>query len=325
MDFFRQSHVVPGVALVLALASPGAAGAEEWPARPVHVVVNYPAGGSSDALTRVALAKANETLGTSVVIENRPGANGNIGVSYVAKAKADGYTLSASGLSGIINSYLYAKLDYRFQRDFVPVAMIGRNPGVLIVNKSLPVHNVKELIAYGKSVPGGLTFASGGAGSSPHLNGEIFRQATGTPMRHVPYRGEGPAVTDLIGGQVQVMFAVLATAKPLIDKGLVRALAVTSPNRAEALPELPTLKESGIGFGVYSWLAVFAPRDTPEPVLERLNLAIRKSLADPEVKKRVTEMGAETIDMSLPELRDYVRSEDSYWRETLKKVDVQMN
>jgi tripartite-type tricarboxylate transporter receptor subunit TctC len=144
-------------------------------------------------------------------------------------------------------------------------------------------------------------------------------------MSHVPYRGESPAVTDLVGGRVQVMFAVLATAKPLIDKGLVRALAVTSPTRAEALPDLPTLKEAGIGFGVYSWLAIFAPRDTPEAVQQQLNTAIRQSLRDPQVKAKVTEFGAETSDMSLKELREYVRSEDTYWREALKKVNLTLD
>ncbi|QHE83539.1 Bug family tripartite tricarboxylate transporter substrate binding protein [Hydrogenophaga sp. BPS33] len=298
---------------------------EKWPTQPVRVVVNYPPGGSSDSLTRVALSRAGEALGASIVVENKPGANGNIGVSFVAKSKGDGYTLSATGLSGIINSNVYKTLDYRFTQDLVPVAMIGRNPGVLIVNKSLPVNSVQELIAYGKRNPEALNFASGGAGSSPHVNGEIFRQATGTPMTHVPYRGESPAVTDLIGGRVQVMFAVLATAKPLIDKGQVRALAVTSPERAEALPELPTLKESGIGFGVYSWLAIFAPRDTPEAVQQQLNTAIRQSLRDPQVKAKVSELGTEIRDMSLKELRDYVRSEDVYWREALKKVNVQLD
>jgi tripartite-type tricarboxylate transporter receptor subunit TctC len=312
-----------GATLLAASAALLAADAA-WPAQPIKVVVNYPPGGSSDALTRVAMSEVGQALGTTVVIDNKPGANGNIGVSSVARARPDGYTLSASGLSGIINSHLYKKLDYRFTRDLVPVAMIGRSPGVLIVNNSLPVRNVKELIAFGKNARAGLTFASGGVGSSPHINGEIFRQVTGIPMTHVPYRGEGPAVTDLIGGQVQMMFAVLATAKPLIDKGVVRAIAVTSPKRAEVLPELPTLKESGIGFGVYSWLAIFAPRETPEPVLAQLNQAIRKSLAQPLVKERVTALGAEGYDMSLAELREYTRAEDAYWGSQLKKVDIQM-
>lgn len=321
----RLASLALCMAATLALPQHAFAADEKWPTQPVRVVVNYPPGGSSDSLTRVALSRAGEALGASIVVENKPGANGNIGVSFVAKSKGDGYILSATGLSGIINSNVYKTLDYRFMQDLVPVAMIGRNPGVLIVNKSLPVNNVQELIAYGKRHPDALNFASGGAGSSPHVNGEIFRQATGTPMTHVPYRGESPAVTDLIGGRVQVMFAVLATAKPLIDKGQVRALAVTSPERAEALPELPTLKESGIGFGVYSWLAIFAPRDTPEAVQQQLNVAIRQSLRDPQVKAKVTELGTEIRDLSLKELRDYVRSEDLYWREALKKVNVQLD
>jgi len=244
-------------------------------------------------------------------------------VSSVAKAKPDGYTLSASGLSGIINSHLYRKLDYKFMDDLVPVAMVGRSPGVLIVNKALPVRNVRELVEFGKK-NGGLTFASGGNGSSPHINGEIFREATGTPMTHVPYRGEAPATNDLIAGQVQVMFAVLATAKPLVEKGMVRALSVTSPERAEAMPDLPTLKKQGIGFGVYSWLAIFAPSRTPDAVLQRLNQAIRKSVADPQVKARIAAMGAEGADMSLADLREYARSEDAYWSGVLKKIDVRM-
>lgn len=310
---------------LLALPQHAFSADDKFPSQPVRVVVNYPPGGSSDSLTRVALSRAGEALGGAIVVENKPGANGNIGVSFVAKSKGDGYILSATGLSGIINSNIYKQLDYRFTQDLVPVAMIGRNPGVLIINKALPVNSVQELIAYGKRHPDALNFASGGAGSSPHINGEIFRQSTGTPMTHVPYRGESPAVTDLIGGRVQVMFAVLATAKPLIDKGQVRALAVTSPERAEALPELATLKESGIGFGVYSWLAIFAPRDTPEAVQQQLNTAIRQSLKDPQVKAKVTEMGTEIRDMSLKELRDYVRSEDVYWRDALKKVNVQLD
>jgi len=302
-----------------------AADASNYPERPIRVVVNYAPGGSSDSLARSALADLESFLGQGVIVDNRPGANGNIGTGYVAKSPPDGYTLGVSGLSGVTNSFLYRNQSYDFFKDLVPVAMIARNPGVLIVNKSLPIRTAQELVQYAKAHPGKLNFASGGRGSSLHLNGEIFKSAAGVDIVHVPYRGEAPALNDLVGGQVQMMFAVLASAKPFIDQGLVRALAVTSPERTDLMPGLPTLRESGIGFGLYSWAAIFAPAGTPRPILEKLNVAIRKAIAQPKTTERLREMGAEPVDMDLAQIKAYTDQEQRFWSDEFSRLHVQMD
>ncbi|MEK7944114.1 tripartite tricarboxylate transporter substrate binding protein [Pigmentiphaga sp. YJ18] len=306
--------------------TPGAAAdASNYPERPIRVVVNYAPGGSSDSLARAALADLEPILGQGVIVDNRPGANGNIGTGFVAKSPPDGYTLGVSGLSGVTNSFLYRNQSYDFFKDLVPVAMIARNPGVLIVNKSLPIRTAQELVQYAKAHPGKLNFASGGRGSSLHLNGEIFKSAAGVDIVHVPYRGEAPALNDLVGGQVQMMFAVLASAKPFIDQGLVRALAVTSPERTDLMPSLPTLRESGIGFGLYSWAAIFAPASTPRPILEKLNVSIRKAIAQPKTTERLREMGAETVDMDLAQIKAYTDQEQRFWSDVFSRLHVQMD
>lgn len=302
-----------------------AADASNYPERPIRVVVNYAPGGSSDSLARSALADLESLLGQGVIVDNRPGANGNIGTGFVAKSPPDGYTLGVSGLSGVTNSFLYRNQSYDFFKDLVPVAMIARNPGVLIVNKSLPIRTAQELVQYAKAHPGKLNFASGGRGSSLHLNGEIFKTAAGVDIVHVPYRGEAPALNDLVGGQVQMMFAVLASAKPFIDQGLVRALAVTSPERTDLMPDLPTLRESGIGFGLYSWAAIFAPAGTPKPILEKLNVAIRKAIAQPKTTARLREMGAEPVDMDLAQIKAYTDQEQRFWSDVFSRLHVQMD
>jgi tripartite-type tricarboxylate transporter receptor subunit TctC len=308
------------MALILT-AAPHAASAQTYPDRPIHVVVNYAPGGSTDALTRIVFNKVSDVLGQTVLVENKPGANGNIGTRYVAQSQPDGYTLSMSGFSGVTNSYLYKDQGYNFFKDFIPVAIIGRSPGVMIVNKDLPIKTPQDAVAYTKDGKL-LNFGSGGIGSSPHLNGEIFRLRTGAKLMHVPYRGEAPAVTDLRTGAIQVMFTVLATAKPLIDDGSVRAIAVTSPVRAESMPNLPTLKELDVDMGMYSWLAVFAPAGTPQPIVEKLNAAVRKVVAMPDIRKKLDDFGAETADMSPKELQDYTESESRFWKEAIGRLGI---
>ncbi|MDH2239696.1 tripartite tricarboxylate transporter substrate binding protein [Pigmentiphaga sp. GD03639] len=325
MDSTKLLAIAGLLAGTMATIPCAAADASNYPERPIRVVVNYAPGGSSDSLARAALADLEPFLGQGAIVDNRPGANGNIGTGFVAKSPPDGYTLGVSGLSGVTNSFLYRNQSYDFFKDLVPVAMIARNPGVLIVNKSLPIRTAQELVQYAKAHPGKLNFASGGRGSSLHLNGEIFKNAAGVDIVHVPYRGEAPALNDLVGGQVQMMFAVLASAKPFIDQGLVRALAVTSPERTDLMPGLPTLRESGIGFGLYSWAAIFAPASTPRPILEKLNVSIRKAIAQPKTTERLREMGAETVDMDLAQIKAYTDQEQRFWSDVFSRLHVQMD
>lgn len=275
--------------LALALAGIGfataAQAADNYPSRPITLVVGYAAGGATDIVARLMAKSLSDSLGQAVVVENRPGANSNIGAEVVSRAKPDGYTLYVGSIANTINRTLYEKLNYDFKKDFAPVALLATIPNILVVHPSLPINSVQEYIDYAKSHPGKLTCASSGSGSSIHLSCELFKMATGTDILHVPYRGSGPAVADLLGGQVNSMFDNLPSSLPQVQAGKLRVLGVTSLERVPFVPDVPTLAESGLpGFSVQSWFAVMAPAGTPAAVVEKLNAAINKGLSGNEMR-----------------------------------------
>ena len=270
------------------LALPAIANAQTpaYPTKPIRLVVPFPAGGATDILAREVAKHLTETWGQSVVVDNRPGAGGNIGSELVAKSPPDGYTLEMGTVgTHAINASLYSKMPYDHVKDFVPVILVAGVPNVLVVNPSVPVNSVQEFIAYAKANPGKLNFASSGSGTSIHLSGELFKVMAGVQMTHVPYKGSAPALQDLLGGQVQLMFDNLPPSLPQIKAGKLRALAVTSATRAPALPDVPTVAEAGLpGFEASSWFGVLAPAGTPPAIVAKLHGALMTVMKDPGVR-----------------------------------------
>jgi len=292
-----------------------------YPNHPVRIVVPFPAGGTTDILARATAQKLTETLGQPFVVENRPGAAGNIGAEIVAKSPPDGYTMLMGTVgTHAINASLYEKMPYDHVKDFVPVVLVAGVPNVLVVHPSVPAKSVQELIAYAKANPGKLNFASSGSGTSIHLSGELFKTMTGVSMQHVPYKGSAPALADLTGGQVQLMFDNLPSALPLIKAGKLRALAVTSLARASALPDVPTVAESGLpGFEASSWFGLLAPGGTPKDVITKVNAEVAKWLATPEAKEKLAAQGAIVASGLTPDdFTRHIASETTKWQKVVK-------
>jgi tripartite-type tricarboxylate transporter receptor subunit TctC len=310
-----------GVALLFAAVfTVQIAQAQSWPNKPIRLVVPFSAGGNTDIVARLFAQELSKTLGQSVIVENKPGASGNIGADAVAKSAPDGYTL-VMGTVGThaINASLYKKMPYDAIKDFAPVTLLASVPNVLVVPPSLPVKSVKELVAYGKANPGKLSFASSGVGSSIHLSGEMFRTTTGIDMTHIAYKGSAPAVTDLIAAQVQLMFDNLPTSLQYVKTDKLRALAVTTAKRIEALPDVPTMIESGFpGFETGSWFGVFAPAATPKDIIARLNTELLKIAQTPEMQQKLLQSGAEPVGKGSEEFTAYVRSETTKWAKVVK-------
>ena len=294
-----------GRLLVLALLAAAAniAAAQGWPTKPLRLVAPYAAGGPIDISARLLAAKLQESLGQPVVVENRPGAGGNIGVDLIAKGPADGNSLVMSAIATLaINPSLYPNLPYDPLRDLRHVALLVQVPNVLIVTNDLPAKNVGELIALAKQRPGKLDFGSGSSGSTGHLAGEMFKQMTGTYMVHIPYKGSAPALADMMGGRIHLMFDNLASALPSIKSEKVRALAVTTLKRSSFLPELPSLDEAGLkGFDMTTWWGVSVAAKTPQPVVDRLSAEILKAMDSPDLKERLRGMGSEPPAIRSPE------------------------
>ena len=301
--------------------------AQAYPTKPIRIVVPFPAGGTTDVLARAAAQKLAETLGQPAVVDNRPGAGGNIGAELVAKSAPDGYTLLMGTVgTHAINPGLYPKLPYDHVKDFAPVILVAGVPNVLVINPALPVNSVPELIAYAKANPGKLNFASSGNGTSIHLSAELFKTMAGVQMTHVPYKGSAPALQDLVGGQVQLMFDNLPSSLALIKGGKLKALAVTSATRAAALPDVPTLAESGLpGFEASSWFGLLAPAGTPPLVIGKLNGEIAKWLATPEAKERLLTQGAIAAGGTPEDFARFIAAETAKWQKVVKdsgaKVD----
>jgi tripartite-type tricarboxylate transporter receptor subunit TctC len=294
------------------------ASAQTYPSRPVRWIVGFAAGGLNDILARLIGQFLSERLGQPFVIENRPGAGGNIATEAVANAPPDGYTLLLIGSSNTINPSLYDKLNFNFLRDIAPVAGIVRVPLVMAVPASFPAQSVPAFIAYAKANPGRINFASGGNGSSLHVAGELFKMMTGTDMVHVPYRGGGPALTDLIGGQVQVMFSNLPEAISYIKAGTLRALAVTTATRAPALPDVPTVGDSVPGYEASGFGGVGVPRGTPGEIVDKLNGEINAALADPRMNARLAELGGSPIPGGVAVFARLVSAETEKWGRVVK-------
>ncbi len=309
MSSFRHSQILESViamssnkllALIFGTLCFGVASAQPFPAKPIKLIVPFPAGGSVDATSRALAQKLSEQLGQQVVVENRAGAGGNIGMDALAKSAADGYTLGMGALSThAVNPALIAasggKMPFDPQKDFAPISLVVVTPNVLVVNPTaLAANNVADIVDFAKKNPGKANCASGSNGSAGHLACELFKSATGAPVQHVPYKGGGPAMTDLLGGQVQMMFDNMASAMPQIKAGKLKAYAVTTPTRSALAPDLPTMAQAGVkDFDVFTWWGLFAPAGTPPEIVKRLNTEVNKALAAPDLKEKWLASGAE--------------------------------
>src|SRR3954454_2764226 len=292
--------------------------AENYPTRPIRLVIGYTPGGSADLTARLMGQWLSERLGQSFVVENRPGGGTNIATEAVVRAPPDGYTFLLAAPANAINASLYDKLNFNFLRDTEPVAGIIRFPNVVVVNPSVPVKTIPELIAYAKANPGKLNMASSGNGSTIHMSGELFKMLTGTDMIHVPYRGGALALTDMIGGQVQVMFDNIPTAMEFVRSGKLRGLAVTGAQRSETLPDLPTVADFLPGYEATSWYGLGAPKGTPANVAEKLNREVNTILADPRLKARFVELGATVLTGTAADFGKLLADETEKWGKVVK-------
>jgi tripartite-type tricarboxylate transporter receptor subunit TctC len=313
-------HLAAGAAALPAAMR--TARAQTYPTRPVHVIVGFAAGGGVDITARLIGQWLSERLGQSFITENRPGAGGNIGTETVANAAPDGYTLLLATVPNAVNATLYEKLNFNFIRDIAPVAGIIRVPQVVLLNPSVPAKTVPELIAYAKANPGKVNMASAGNGSAPHMAGELFNVMAGVNMVHVPYRGQGPALTDLLGGQVQVLFATTPGTTEYVKTGKLRALAVTTASRAEVLPDLPVVGDFLAGYEASQWYGVGAPKNTPAEIVDRLNKDINAALADPKMKARFADIGGEALAGSPTDFGKLIAAETEKWGKVVRAANL---
>ena len=296
--------------------------AQAYPSRPVHIIVPYAAAGPNDIVARVVSQWLSERLGQPFVIENRPGAGTNIGTEMVVHAPPDGYTVLVVSSSHAINATLYDKLNFSFVRDIAPVASIMRVPNVMLVNPAFPARSVREFIDYGRANPGKLNFASSGIGASNHMSGELFKAMTGLDMTHVPYRSSGPALTDLISGQVQVMFDAMSSSVEHIRAGRLRPLGVTTATKADALPEVPVVAEVVPGYEVSNWFGFGMPRSTPADVVTAFNKAVNEALADPKLKARLAELGGILMPGSPADFGKLIAEETEKWGKVIRSANI---
>ena len=313
--------------LLLALSLPFLAYSQPYPAvfpsKPIRLIVSYPAGGGADAMARLISPKLSEALGQPVLVENRGGASGTIAADLVAKASPDGYTLLLDAANHAVNPSLLPKLPYDPDKAFAPVTLLALFPNMVVIHPAFPVNSVKELIAKAKAEPGKIAFASSGNGSAQHLAGELFRQRAGLDMVHVPYKGGGPALVDVMGGQVPLYFGNMASALPHVKNGKLKALAITGSKRSPAAPDLPTVAEAGIpGYQVYEWNAIFAPAGTPPAIVNRLHSEIAKAVAIPEVRDRMLALGAEIVASTPAELGAWVREQTASWSKVVRAGNI---
>jgi len=314
----RRAFMALAVLLsVFGAASGGAAFAQAFPTKPARLVVPFPPGGPLDAVGRAIAEKLTQTWGQSVVVDNRPGAGGNIGADFVAKSPPDGYTVVMGALSThAVNPSLYPKMPYDAVKDFAPITLVAITPNVLVVNPALPVNSVKELLAYAKANPGKLSFGSGSNGSAGHLAGELFKVDTGADMVHIPYKGGAPAMQALLAGDTQLMFDNLANSMPQVKAGKLKALAVTTAQRSKLAPDLPTMAEAGVpGFDIATWFGLLAPAGTPADVVAKWNADVTKILNSPDMRERLSAQGAEAAPTTPMEFAAFIARElDKYAR-----------
>jgi tripartite-type tricarboxylate transporter receptor subunit TctC len=305
-----------------AIAAPSLAWSETYPVRPVHMVVGFAAGGGADIMARLIGQALSEKLGQQIVVDNRPGAATNIATEVVARAAPDGYTLLLANSPNSINATLYDNLSFDFMRDIVPVASIGRVPLVMVVNSAFPAKTVPEFIAYAKANPGKVNMGSGGNGAPDHMSGELFKAMAGVGILHVPYRGVAPAIADLLGGQVQVIFGTMPAVIALIKSGKLRALAVTTAARSDQLPDVPAIGEFVPGYEASQWYGIGAPKGTPAEAIERLNRETNAVLADPKMQARLAELGASVLPGSPADFGKLLADETAKWAKVVKLSGV---
>ena len=322
MKFLRRQFLQLAGAAAAAPAFPHRASALDYPTRPVRIIAGFAAGGGVDVTARLIGQWLTDRLGQSFVIENRPGAGGNIGTETVVNAAPDGYTLLLATVPNAVNASLYEKLNFNFIRDIVPIAGIIRVPMVILLNPSVPAATVAEFISYAKANPDKVNMASAGNGSAPHMAGELFKMMAGVNLVHVPYRGQGPALTDLLGGQVQVLFAATPGTTEYIATGKLRALAVTSASRAEMLPELKTVGDFVPGYEASQWYGIGAPRNTPVEIVDKLNKEINAAIADPGMKARFAAIGGEPLPGSPAEFGKLITEETEKWGRVVRAAGI---
>jgi tripartite-type tricarboxylate transporter receptor subunit TctC len=293
--------------------------ASTYPSKPIHIIVTFTSGGAPDILGRLIGDKLSAAWGQTVIVENKPGAGGNIGSDYVAKSAPDGYNIVVGTVgTHAINGALYQNMPYDMTRDFTPVTLLASTPNMLVVNNNVPAKNLKEFIDLGKK-EGKMTFASSGSGTSIHVSGELFKTMTGIDMQHIPYKGRASAIPDLLGGRVTMMFDNMPSSLPLVREGKLRALGVTSAKRSPAAPDIPTIAESGLpGFEAVSWFALFAPANTPRPIVDKLQAEVSKILKMPDVSKKLMDLGLEPSGSTPDELAAYQKSEIAKWSKVVK-------
>jgi len=313
--------LLAGLTLAAAGALPTVALAQNYPVKPVTIVVPFAPGGTTDILARIVGQGMQTELGQPFVVDNRAGAGGNIGASLAAKAAGDGYTLFMGTVgTHAINQALYKKLPYDPAKDFAPISRVATVPNLLVAHPSQPYKTVKELIAYAKANPGKVTFGSPGSGASPHVSGELFKSMTGTDLLHVPYKGSAPAMTDLLGGQINIMFDNMPSAIQHVRSGKLRPIAVTTAKRSPEMPDIPTIAEAGVpGYEAMSWFGLFAPAATPKPVLDKLNAALVKVLNQADVKKKIAEQGGDVVAETPEQFAAFIKSETAKWGKVVKE------
>jgi tripartite-type tricarboxylate transporter receptor subunit TctC len=317
-------NIITGFLLIVLC---GASAAQNYPVKPIRVVVPFPAGGIADIFARVIGGKLNEAWGQQVVVDNRPGAGGNIGAEIVAKSPPDGYTLVMGSIgTHAVNVSLFSKLPYDPVRDFAPVTLVMEADGLLVLHPSVPVRSVKDLIALARTRPGQIAYASAGNGTASHLAGELFKIMAKIDMVHIPYKGNVPAITDLVGGQTSLLFATMPTVMPMVQAGRLRALAVTGVVRSPAAPELPTIAETGLpGFEVTNWIGLFAPAGTPREIVNRLNAEANRTMQQPEIRTRLTNEGAKFTARTPDEFGVFVKAEIAKWAKVVKTAGIRVD
>jgi len=322
----------PAVAMTAALATglllapalaPAAGSAAQWPTRPITIVVTYPPGGGADLMARLIAPALGRELGQSVIVENRPGAGGQIAASYVAKAAPDGYTLMVDASSYAVNPSLYPRLPYDPAKAFTAIGVLARYPNVLVATPGFPANSVRDVLAMARQKPGSVAFASSGNGSAQHLAGVLFEQRAGVDLLHVPYKGGGPALTDVIAGQVPLFFANVASSLQHIKAGKLKPLAVTSGTRSPVLPSVPTMQEAGVAsYEVYEWNAAFVPSGTPPAIVDKLANALQKVMNNTEVRHRIAELGGEVVAAPPAEASRYIDNQTRLWARVIKDGNV---
>ncbi|ABF10671.1 MULTISPECIES: tripartite tricarboxylate transporter substrate binding protein [Cupriavidus] len=321
---FAMRRRLLAAGLLGAVAHPlSALAADTWPSKPVRMIVPFPPGGPVDTTARIFGQKLGEMWKVPVVIDNRPGAGGVIGATVAAKEPADGYSLFVGAIHHSVNPSLMGKLPYDIEKDFAPVSFATMYPIFVVVHPSVPANNIKEFIAYAKKSDKPLAFGSSGNGGGTHLAGELFNMEAGTKLQHIPYKGSAPAMSDLLGGQVQVMFSDAPTALPHIKTGRIKVLGVASRQRSAILPDVPTVAESGLpGYEAYSWSALFAPAHTPQPILNKLNADFNVAMNDPAVRQRMVQAGADADPGTQEQMRQRLHSEIEKWKKVIQTAGI---